>query len=134
MSIQGKVANILNERDLVINKGSEDGVSEGMFFKVTQPDVPVRDPDSGTELGVLTREKIRVRVFEIHPRFSVAKTYETYKAPVPSVAETAIAAFRSQMVTRTRKIIAEPSPNKRVTIDVEGSSVSIGDTVIEITE
>ena len=134
MPIQGKVAAILNTRDLVINKGEYDGVSEGMLFQVTQPDVPINDPDSGVELGVLVRDKIKVRVVEVYPRFSVAKTYETYSAHIPSVYEQAEAASRVRTVTRVRKIIIEPEEQKTVTIGVEGSTVSIGDPVIQITQ
>ena len=134
MSIRGKVAAILNERDLAINKGGNDHVSEGMLFQVTQPDVPVRDPDSGAQLGVLVRDKIKVRVVEVHPQFSVAKTYETYPAHIPSAFEQAKTAPRGRTVTRVRKIIIEPSNQKTVTIGVEGSTVNIGDPVVQITE
>ena len=134
MPIQGKVAAILNSRDLVINKGENDDVSEGMLFQVTQPDVPVNDPDSGVELGVLIRDKIKVKVVEIHPQFSVAKTYETYSAHIPSVYEQAEAASRGRTVTRVRKIIIEPDEHKTVTIGVEGSTVNIGDPVVQIGE
>jgi hypothetical protein len=134
MPIQGKVAAILNERDLVINKGENDGVSEGMLFQVTQPDVPVRDPDSGVELGVLVRDKIKVRVIELHEQFSVAKTYETYPAHVPSAFEQAESISRGRTVTRVRKIISESDGQSTVTIGIEGSTVNIGDPVVQIPE
>lgn len=133
MSIQGKVAQIINERDLVINKGSDHGVTDGMTFQVTQPDVPIRDPDSGAELGVLRRTKIKVKVFEVHPLFSVAKTYETYRAPALSPTEMALETMR-RTVTRTRKIIIPDPLHNSVIIDAEGSTVNIGDPVIQIAE
>ena len=34
MTIEGKVAKILNSREIAINKGSEDGVKTGMKFNV----------------------------------------------------------------------------------------------------
>ena len=46
MAIEGKVAAILNERDLVINRGSDSGVQEGMRFGVVEKDVPIVDPDT----------------------------------------------------------------------------------------
>ena len=134
MSIHGKVAAVLNERDLVINKGFDDGVSEGLSFRVTQPNVSITDPDSGVELGVLTREKIRVKVFEVHPKFSVAKTYETFSAPEPSAFEFANALHRRKTVTKVRKILIEPEEQKTVTIGAEGSTVNIGDPVVQIIE
>lgn len=134
MAIQGKVAAILNERDLVINRGENDGVSEGMLFQVTQPDVPIRDPDSGLELGVLVRDKIKVRVVELHPHFSVAKTYETYSARVPSEVQQALSRFSGRTVTRVRKILTESSEQEGDTIGREGSTVYVGDPVVQITE
>ena len=132
MLIQGKVAAILNERDLVINKGEKDGVSEGMPFQVTQPDVPIRDPDSGAELGVLTRDKIKVRVVELHPHFSVAKTYETYSARVPSEVQQAMSQFSGRTVTRVRKILNKSPEVGSDTIGQEGSTVYVGDPVVQI--
>ena len=133
MAIEGKIASILNERDVVINKGSDDGITEGMRFKVNDPAVKISDPDTGDELGTMRREKIRVKVMELQPRFSIAKTYETYTAPMSSVATQVADAFRSRMVTRVRKIILEPPDQKTVTIDVTGSTVNIGDPVVQIT-
>lgn len=132
MAIRGKVAAILNDRDLVINKGRNDGVAEGMEFQVTQPDVPIRDPDSGLELGVLVRDKIKVRVVELHPNFSVAKTYETYSARVPSEVQQALSRFSGRTVTRVRKILAESSEQDGDTIGREGSTVYVGDPVVQI--
>ena len=134
MNIRGKVAAILNERDLVINKGGDDKVSEGMLFQVTQPDVPIVDPESGDNLGVLLRDKIKVKVFEVHPKFSVAKTYETYSARVPSMYEQAEQASRGHTVTRVRKIIVGSPERRTDTIGLEGSTVNVGDPVIQITE
>ena len=134
MLIKGKVAAVLNERDLVINKGSDDSVLEGMLFQVTQPDFRITDPDSGAELGVIARDKIKVQVVEVHPQFSVAKTYETYPAYVPSASERAEALSWGRTVTRVRKIIMEPDGRKTAIIGVEGSTISIGDPVVQITE
>ena len=134
MAIQGKVAAILNERDLVINRGESDGVSEGMLFQVTQPDVPIKDPDSGIELGVLVRDKIKVRVVELHPHFSVAKTYETYSAREPSEVQQALSRISARTVTRVRKILTQSSELEGDTIGREGSTVYVGDPVVQITE
>lgn len=134
MLIKGKVAAVLNERDLVINKGSDDSVLEGMLFQVTQPDFRITDPDSGAELGVIARDKIKVRVVEVHPQFSVAKTYETYPAYAPSASEQVNTLSRGRTVTRVRKIIMEPDGRKTAIIGVEGSTISIGDPVVQITE
>ena len=79
MGIEGKIAKILNTRELVLNRGSDDGVSVDMEFAVLEPRLSIVDPETQEPLGELEREKIRVRVFETHPKFSLARTYETYR-------------------------------------------------------
>ena len=79
MGIEGKIAKILNTRELVLNRGSDDGVSVDMEFAVLEPRLSIIDPETQEPLGELEREKIRVRVFETHPKFSLARTYETYR-------------------------------------------------------
>ena len=79
MGIEGKIAKILNPRELVLNRGSDDGVSVDMEFAVIEPRLSIIDPETQEPLGELEREKIRVRVFETHPKFSLARTYETYR-------------------------------------------------------
>jgi hypothetical protein len=77
-ALQGRVARILNERELVINIGSDHGVVEGMRFAVlaATPDL-VTDPDTGDELGELDPEKVHVEAIEVHPRMTVCSTYRT---------------------------------------------------------
>ena len=76
--IQGKVAKILNSRELVINRGSNDGVIRGMVFDVLDPtEHEIRDPDSGDVLGAVKRPKIRVRVVDVQDRMAIARTFLT---------------------------------------------------------
>ena len=75
--IRGKVARILNSRDLVINVGSRDGVVVGMYFDVLDPKgEDIKDPDTGEVLGSVERPKIRVQVVKVQERLSVASTYK----------------------------------------------------------
>lgn len=143
MAIAGKVADILNERDLVINQGAESGVVEGMKFKVSEPEVAITDPDTQVVLGVLTREKIRVRVSEVYPRFAVAKTYETYptrKLPgfyaldAFNPGGVAVNPAGSVAVSEVRKLKFGPAAAGWAFIDATGSSVSIGDPVVQLDE
>lgn len=76
MTITGQVAFIEDDHTLVINRGSEVGVAAGMIFAVSAGDgAVITDPESGRELGRLTREKLRVRVFEAQPLFARAHTF-----------------------------------------------------------
>ena len=76
--IEGKVARVLNTRELVINRGSEHGVEKGMVFEVLDTTgSEIRDPDTGDVLGSVYRAKVRVRVTIVEPLLCVARTFRT---------------------------------------------------------
>ena len=56
MSLEGKVAAILNERVLVINIGPYAGVEEDMKFSIIDGEVSLKDPNTGKVLGNLNRK------------------------------------------------------------------------------
>ncbi|MBU9765352.1 hypothetical protein FR943_16045 [Mycobacterium sp. TNTM28] len=75
-TLSGQVALIEDDYTLVINRGAEAGVTPGMVFAVlSESGQVITDPESGRELGRLTREKLRVRVFDVQPLFSRAHTF-----------------------------------------------------------
>jgi hypothetical protein len=75
-NIAGQVALIEDDYTLVINRGTEAGVTVGMVFAVNSGTGPViTDPESGRELGRLSGEKLRVRVFDARPLFARAHTF-----------------------------------------------------------
>ncbi|WP_422745228.1 hypothetical protein ACN27E_23745 [Mycobacterium sp. WMMD1722] len=75
-TISGQVALIEDDYTLVINRGAEAGVVKGMVFAVhSGAGQVVTDPESGRELGRLSREKVRVRVFDVAPLFARAHTF-----------------------------------------------------------
>lgn len=74
--VQGKVAAILNARELVINRGEEAGVRTGMKFKVlADKPTEILDPDTGDVLDYIDREKVRVQAMDVKPKASICKTY-----------------------------------------------------------
>lgn len=74
--LRGKVARILDTRNLVINLGATHGVIAGMYFDVLDPKGDdIRDPDSGDILGSIERPKVRVQVVKAEERLSVASTF-----------------------------------------------------------
>lgn len=77
--LTGLVAAILNERELVINIGSEEGIEQGMKFKVLDEPFEVRDPETDELLDTISQQKIRVKVVEVRRLVAIARTYETYK-------------------------------------------------------
>ncbi len=73
--IEGRVAQILNDRELVINRGERDGVTSGMQFEVLlDPAITIMDPESGEPLGEIDRSKVHVQAIEVHEKFTVSKT------------------------------------------------------------
>jgi hypothetical protein len=80
--IEGLVAGILTERELIINVGDDQGVQNGMKFQVLT-DVPteVTDPKTGEVLGMVAREKVRVMAVRVEPRYSVCRTYRVQTVP-----------------------------------------------------
>lgn len=75
--LRGKVARILDSRNLVINIGSQQGVKIGMYFDVMDPKgEDIRDPDTNEILGSVERPKVRIRITDIQDKISVASTYK----------------------------------------------------------
>jgi hypothetical protein len=75
--IRGKVARVLNSRELALNLGSEHGVRIGMFFDILDPKGDnITDPDTGEIIGSIERAKVRVKVVSVQARLSVASTYK----------------------------------------------------------
>ena len=73
--ITGKIAKILNSREVALNVGREQGIKVGMLFDVLDPaGFEVRDPDTGEPLGSVASPKVRVRIVRAQERLSVAAT------------------------------------------------------------
>lgn len=76
--IEGKVAAVLNERELVLNIGSEAGVDVGMRFKILYPGgIEIIDPDTDEPLGSVEWPKTEVKVVSVQPHMSVGRTFRT---------------------------------------------------------
>ena len=78
----GRVANILNAKELVINIGANKGVVPGMKFAVmAESPMPVSDPETGEVLDTIDREKVRVEVIEVREKISICRTFRTREIP-----------------------------------------------------
>ena len=81
--VRGKVAKILSEREVALNRGLLDGVELGMRFDILNPDFQeIRDPDTNEALGFIERPKSRVRVTLVYDRVAVAETFRVRKVNV----------------------------------------------------
>lgn len=74
MPVEGKVAKILGNREIVINRGRNDGVRPGMTFEVFAAEgEEVWDPDTGETLGTVEDVKAKAEVTEVKERLAVAR-------------------------------------------------------------
>jgi hypothetical protein len=79
---EGRVAEILTARELVINIGAEHGVRKGQKFAVLAAEpIVVTDPETGAQLDVIDREKVRVEAYEVRPRISICRTFRVRGIP-----------------------------------------------------
>lgn len=100
--IKGKVAAIEDKYNVVINRGSVDGVKPGMVFVIEDPvGKEVKDPDTGDSLGYIPTEKIKVKVFDVQDRFSRAATFVRVKPP--SIYQQAAAQLLDEYRIESRK-------------------------------
>jgi hypothetical protein len=78
--IEGAVAKILTARELVINRGSKDGVEVGMKFQVLDPKAEnVEDPETGNVLGSIDRPKVEVETTRVADHLSIARTFHSQR-------------------------------------------------------
>lgn len=135
--IEGKVAKILNSRELVINRGSKNGVIVGMKFDVMDSKgFDIKDPDTNELLGSVARPKVRVEVISVQEQLSVARTF---KKKVYNVGGTGVnlSSFASVLMPPRWVTEYETLKTKEATwedLDEADSYVKIGDPLIEIRE
>lgn len=75
--IEGKVAKISSDTDIVVNVGEVDGVEENMEFIVYDVGDVIEDPDTGEALGNVEHVKARVIPKHIQEELTVMTSAET---------------------------------------------------------
>ncbi len=117
--IRGKVAAVLGEERLVLNVGTDHGVTRKMVFRITGTRV-IRDPDTGDKLGEVEVMKIKVQVGEVRERLSIAHPYEEY-SPGDYFLGPTLQFFTSKDI--------KPAP-RSLTGGVQHVEVSVGDLAV----
>lgn len=136
MVIEGKVATILNSRELVINKGQTSGVKKDMLFGVLEINENIKDPDTSEVIGSVESVKIRVKVVDVQPKLSVCRTYETFQTNIGGLGKSAISVFSAflepspKWVTRVKTLKSKDAPFED--LGVTGSFVKIGNEVRQL--
>ncbi|GAA2182258.1 hypothetical protein GCM10009785_20640 [Brooklawnia cerclae] len=81
--IRGKVAEVVSDREVILNRGSEHGVRPGMYFAILDPDaVGITDPETGETLGDIRIVKIVVRATDVAPKITLARTFRTRRVNI----------------------------------------------------
>ena len=121
--IRGKVAQVLDSRQVVLNIGSSDQVTVGMVFKIINPKgEQIKDPDSNQVLGSVESPRAFVRVIEVQDNLSVATTSAANPAVVPGT----LGPF-------ARVLMPPRWVDQYESLSVNLSTVSIGDPAIQVT-
>ena len=80
--IEGRVAELIDDQTLVINRGSDHGVQVGMRFAILNPrGAEIKDPDTNEVIGSVEIEKVIVKVVRVEPKLAVARTFRTFRTP-----------------------------------------------------
>jgi len=138
--IQGKVARILNVRELVLNVGRNSGVQVGTVFDILDSKGEnILDPDTGEALGSLSRVKVQVRVTSVQERIAVAETFHKSEVKIGGLG--AMSSYRSTVgalaqlfmepTTLTRYETLKSTGKEHDSLDEKDSFVKIGDVAVQ---
>lgn len=87
-TISGTVIRILNDREVVLNRGTNDGLASDMYVGIIDPDTEdLADPETGEQLGGIRRYKVALKVTQLSDRLAIAATYKTKQVNVGGVAD-----------------------------------------------
>ena len=134
--IRGKVARVLNTREIAINVGTSQGVTLGMRFDVMDTnEMDITDPDTGKVLGSLERPKVRVEIIHVQEDLSVARTPETTVnlGGTGTFGPFAKSLMPPNWVTRY-ETLKKTGKNTKEELDEEDSRVKIGDPIVQVLE
>lgn len=130
--VRGFVAQILDSQTLVINRGAEHGVIEGMRFAVlNRQGQEISDPETGEPLGSVDIDKTIVKVVRIQEKLSVAKTFRRFTTPGGPLWATSMGQMSRPPSTRTETLRVDEAKMK-AELDETESLVKVGDPVVEV--
>lgn len=125
--IKGKVAQIVDDYRIVLNKGTNAGVEVGSRFAVLSAEtVPITDPDNSEKsIGELLVARTIVKVVNVGGDYSIAQTFRTAKSS---------GLFPSFSVgpSEHKDSIQSDSLTVAERLGAKERSVHVGDEVIEI--
>lgn len=131
--IRGKVARILNPREVIINAGSEKGVATGMYFDVVRSE-DILDPDTSQSLGSIQRATIRLKITSVQEKMSFASTYRKNEVNVGGLGPNIGILSRTFLPPRWIAKYETLRTEEKTLEDEMERSVKTGDTVVQVVE
>lgn len=133
--VRGKVARVLSEREVAINRGLNDGVVIGMEFNILNPDTQeIRDPDTGESLGRVESVNLPVRVTGVNDRLAIARTFRVHRVNVGGNG-IGIGVFIPPIWRKRYETIRENGAKSKLKGGAKFSKqVSVGDGVVQVIE
>jgi hypothetical protein len=131
--IRAKVARILNMTDLVINRGSADGVEVGLEFVVlNSKGSNITDPDTGDVIGSVPVAKTIVKIVNVQEGLAIARTFRQKAGTAGAAGLLSFAAFAG--TPARRETLKTDESRAAQELDEADSLVKIGDEVVEVVE
>ena len=131
--IRGKVARVLNTREIALNVGTAHDVYVGMYFDVIDVHENIVDPDTNEVLGTIERLKVRVRVTHVQNKLSIATTYRSRTINVGGTGPT-LGPFAQSLMPPNWVRKYETLEKNKGELAEKDSFVKIGDPVVQVTE
>ena len=131
--VEGRVAAILNARELVINIGLNKAVEPGQTFAVlAETPIQVKDPGSGAVLDEIDREKIRVKAHEVRDMITICRTYRMkgggFNLGFSKSLVEAFAASQPETLRADDAEILPPLPEEESYVKINDRVVAVDDT------
>ena len=133
--IRGKVARILNSREIALNIGSDHGVKLYMQFDILDTSSEnILDPDTKQIIGSVDRPKVRVKIVEVKEKLSVASTFRSKRINVggsgPSYSALAAVLAPPKWIREYETLKTDEATWED--LDEKDSFVATGDPVVQV--
>ena len=135
--LQGKVARVLNSREVAINIGSTSSVEVGMKFDImSDKKEDIYDPDTNDVLGSLDRPKVRVLISHVTEKFAVASTYRKASVNVGGIGGLGPSFAKMLSPPKWIEKVETLKTSERTWEDLDESQsyVKTGDPVVQVIE
>ncbi|MGO1302278.1 MAG: hypothetical protein ACTHUB_04065 [Leuconostoc mesenteroides] len=128
------VTNILNDTDIIITGGKEDGFHPDDEFKIVdENEEKIINPKTKEVLDTVERYKDRLVVKEIHEKYTVLTSRTTVQVSVSSLAALDVSAYNKMSKNRSFKetLVVNQNQKKDILNPYSFREISVGDAVVK---